>query len=98
MMVRNRAALVALAVIDGLLAFAATRMPWFPGDPEIARAIQHFAPMPIPLAQAITASAMTPWCFLLLAMTIAAAWKICGWRAAVVTRWFCSLFGFSESG
>jgi membrane-associated phospholipid phosphatase len=49
-----------------------------PGDPQIARAIQHFAPMPIPLAQAITASALMPWCFVLLAATIIFAWTMCG--------------------
>ncbi len=81
---RTRATLVTLAVVDVVLAFAAARTPWFPGDPQIARAIQHFAPMAIPLAQTITASAMKPWCFLLLAATIAVAWTMCGWRAAAV--------------
>ena len=57
-MIRLKTALVTLIVIDIVLAFAAARMPWFPGDPQIARAIQHFAPMPIPLAQVITTSAL----------------------------------------
>jgi membrane-associated phospholipid phosphatase len=84
MKVRTKAALVALIVVDILIAFAASRTLWFPGDPQIARGIQHFAPMPIPLAQAITGSALMPWCFVLLAATIVFAWTMCGWRAAVV--------------
>lgn len=59
-MIRIRTALVTLIVVDVVLAFSAARTPWFPGDPQIARAIQHFAPMPIPLAQAITTSALMP--------------------------------------
>src|ERR1700722_10403740 len=81
---RIRTALVTLIVVDVVLAFAAARMPWFPGDPQIARVIQHFASMPIPLAQAITASALMPWCFALLAGTIGVGWTMCGWRAAAV--------------
>ena len=83
-MIRIRTALVTLIVVDVVIAFAAAQMPWFPGDPQIARAIQHFAPMPIPLAQAITTSALMPWCFVLLAATIAVAWIMCWWRAAAV--------------
>jgi membrane-associated phospholipid phosphatase len=83
-MIRTRTALVILIILDIVIAFAAARMPWFSGDPQIARAIQHFAPMPIPLAQAITTSALMPWCLGLLAATIAVAWTICGWRAAAV--------------
>jgi membrane-associated phospholipid phosphatase len=83
-MIRIRAALITLIVVDVVFAFAAARMPWFPGDPQIARLIQHFAPMPIPLAQAITASAMKPWCFALLVATVAFAWTISGWRAAAI--------------
>ena len=83
-MVRFRTALITFIVIDVVLAFSAALSQWFPGDPQIARAIQQLAPMPIPLAQAITASALNPWCFMLLAATIAVAWTICGWRAAAV--------------
>jgi membrane-associated phospholipid phosphatase len=83
-MIRTRTALVILIILDIVIGFAAARMPWFPGDPQIARAIQHFAPMPIPLAQAITTSALMPWCLGLLAATVAVAWTICGWRAAAV--------------
>jgi membrane-associated phospholipid phosphatase len=83
-MIRPNTALVILIVIDVVIAFAAVRIPWFPGDPQIALAIQHFAPMPIPLAQGITTSALMPWCFVLLAATIVVAWAMCGWRAAAV--------------
>jgi len=90
-MVHTKTALVALIVVDVVLAFAASRTPWFPDDPQIARGIQHFAPMPIPLAQAITASALMPWCFVLLAATIVFTWTMRGWRAAVVA--FAIFFG-----
>lgn len=83
-MIRLRDALVTLIVVDVLLTFAAAQTPWFPGDPQIARAIQQVAPMPIALARATTASAQMPWCFVLLAATIAVAWTICGWRAAAI--------------
>jgi len=78
-MIRFRTALLTLIVVDVVLALAAARMPRFPGDPQLALAIQRFAPMPIPLAQAITTSALMPWCFVLLAATIALAWIISGW-------------------
>ena len=81
-MIRFRTALPTLIVVDVVLALAAARMPRFPGDPQLALAIQRFAPMPIPLAQAITTSALMPWCFVLLAATIALAWIISGWRGA----------------
>jgi membrane-associated phospholipid phosphatase len=83
-MIRTRTALIILILVDVVIAFAATRIAWFPGDPQIARAIQHFAPMSIPLAQAITTSALPPWCFVLLAATIAVAWTMHGRRAAIV--------------
>jgi membrane-associated phospholipid phosphatase len=83
-MIRIRTVLITLIVVDVVLALAAARMPWLPGDLQIARAIQHFAPMPIPLAQAITTSALMPWCFVLLAATIVVAGTMCGWRAAAV--------------
>jgi membrane-associated phospholipid phosphatase len=83
-MIRFRTALIMLIVVNVVFIFAAARMPWFPGDPQIARAIQHFAPMPITLAQAITTSALVPWCFAIFAATIAIAWIMCGWRAAAV--------------
>jgi undecaprenyl-diphosphatase len=83
MTVRTRALVITLIVIDAMLAFGASRMPWFPGDVEIARAIQHFVPMPIQSAQFITASANKPWCFVLLAATVAVVWAMYGWREAM---------------
>ncbi len=81
-MIRFRTALVTLIVVDVVLGLAAARMPRFPGDLQLARAIQRFAPMPIPLAQAITTSALMPWCFVLLVATIGVAWIMSGCRGA----------------
>ncbi len=76
--------LLAMAVAITLLAFAASHLAYFPTDLTIARAIQSFVPMPISIAEWITASADKPWWVVLLAMTIVAAWAISGWRAALV--------------
>jgi hypothetical protein len=43
-MIRIGTDLITLIVVDVVLAFAAAWMPWFPGDLQIARAIQHFGP------------------------------------------------------
>jgi undecaprenyl-diphosphatase len=84
MMIRTRTAVTILIVVDVVITFAAARMPWFPGDPQLARATQTYTPVPIAFAQAITASAEKPWCFILLAITIAVAWTMSGWRAAAI--------------
>ena len=77
-------ALVALAIAIALLSSAAARMPYFPGDVALAKSIQSLIPMRVPLAQWITATALAPWCFVLLALSVLTAWWISGWRAALV--------------
>ena len=97
-MIRVRTTLVTLIVVDVVLAFAAARMAWWLGDPQIARAIQHLAPMPIPLAQAITTSALMPRCLVLLAATIAVAWIMLGGVLPQPLLRSSSVFGSRESG
>jgi membrane-associated phospholipid phosphatase len=82
---RNRViSLVALAVLIALLSFVAARVPYFPGDIALARAIQAVVPIPTTLAQWITATALPPWCFILFSLTALVAWFISGWRATML--------------
>jgi hypothetical protein len=76
--------LFALAVAIALLTFAASRMPYFPDDLAIARAVQSYLPMPTSAAVWITATADKPWWIVLLAITVAIAWAISGRRAALI--------------
>lgn len=68
-----------------LLTFAAARAPYFPGDLAVARAVQTALSGPTAWAVWITATADTPGCFILLALTIILAWAISGWRAALLS-------------
>jgi membrane-associated phospholipid phosphatase len=77
--------LSALAGAIALLTFAASRMPYFPTDVPIARAIQSHVPMRVGVAKWITATADKPWWLVLLGLTIAVAWVISGWRAALLS-------------
>jgi membrane-associated phospholipid phosphatase len=77
-------ALVVLTLVNTAVVLAAGRMPFFPGDIFFARATQAIVPLPVGLSQWITATAETPWCFVLLGLAIAAAWRLGGWRAAGV--------------
>jgi len=76
--------LAVLAVTLALLCFAAARLPYLPGDIAFAKAIQASVPIPTSLAQWITATALPPWCFILLGLTVAIAWLISGWRAGLL--------------
>ncbi len=72
------------AALCAVLTLAAARSPYFPGDVAIARAVQAALPGPAGWAQWITSTAAIPDCFVLLALTILAAWLISGWRAALL--------------
>ena len=76
--------LLALAIAIALLSSATARMPYFPGDVALAKFIQAFVPMTAPVAQWITATALVPWCFVLLALSVLSAWWMSGWRASFV--------------
>lgn len=76
--------LLALAVVIAILAFAASRIPYFPTDLAIARGLQSRAAMPVSAATWITAIAGKPWWLVLLTLTAVFAWVISGWRAAML--------------
>lgn len=76
--------LVILTLVNTVVVMAAGRAQYFPGDVFFARATQEIAPLPVGFSQWITATADTPWCFVLLALAIGAAWWLGGRRAAVV--------------
>ena len=76
--------LLALAVVIAILAFAASRIPYFPTDLAIARGLQSRAAMLVSAATWITATAGRPWSLVLLALTAVLAWVISGWRAALL--------------
>jgi undecaprenyl-diphosphatase len=76
--------LSALAVAITMLAFAASRMPYFPTDVAIARAVQAHVPISVRAATWITATADKPGWIVLLVLTAAVAWLIGGWRAALL--------------
>lgn len=76
--------LSALAVAIILLTFAASRMPYFPTDVAIARAVQTHVPISVRAATWITATADKPGWIFLLALTAVLAWAISGWRAALL--------------
>lgn len=76
--------LSAMAAVIVLLVLAASRLPYFPTDIAIARAIQSLVPMPVSVAQWITATADKPWWIVLVVMTVLSAWAINGWRAGLV--------------
>jgi membrane-associated phospholipid phosphatase len=78
-------ALVVLAIVDAALIVCSASLPDLPGDVALARLIQSAAPMPVGVAQWITATADKPGCFVLLGLTFLAAWLISGWRAAILS-------------
>ena len=81
---RVAAGLLVIAILDAVLIVAAARMPYFPTDLAIARTVQAMAPLPVSWAQWITATADTPWCFVLLGAAVVAGWLIGGWRAGAI--------------
>lgn len=52
---RVAAGLLVIAILDAVLIVAAARMPYFPTDLAIARAVQAMAPLPVSWAQWVTA-------------------------------------------
>ncbi|MGH7932174.1 MAG: phosphatase PAP2 family protein [Candidatus Binataceae bacterium] len=90
--------LVVAVAVTFALSVAAARMPYLPSDVAIARAVQSAAPVSMRWAQCITASAETPWCFILLALTIGAAWLMRGfWSALLAVVVFLGLWRLGAS-
>lgn len=76
--------LLALAVAITILAFAASRVAYFPTDLAIAQGVQSRVAMPVAAAKWISAAAGMPWGLVVLALTGVVAWVISGWRAALL--------------
>lgn len=67
-----------------LLSIAAARMAWFPGDVALARLVQSATGAEVGWARAVTNTVSPPWSYLFLAIVSAFAWRLAGWRGALV--------------
>ncbi len=81
---RAYAGLAMVGILDAALIIAAARMPYFPTDVALARAVQSLSPLSANAAQWITATADAPQCFVLLALAASAGWLVGGWRAGAM--------------
>ena len=81
--------LLVLAAIATAMLVGGRFTPYFPGDLEIARAIQSAAPAG-DWARAVTRAAYVPWIYGILALSALAALRVAGWRgaAAMVVAFF----------
>jgi undecaprenyl-diphosphatase len=75
--------LVLLALLAVVLTATAAALPYFPGDLQIARAIQAAIPAG-PWAASVTASAGGWWKYGLAAVGALLAWRLADWRGAVI--------------
>ncbi|MDQ3171748.1 MAG: phosphatase PAP2 family protein [Acidobacteriota bacterium] len=74
--------LLVLAAVATAMLVAGRQTPYFPGDVELARAIQSSVPAG-GWARAVTRAAYAPWIYGVLAVSAIAALRVAGWRAAV---------------
>jgi membrane-associated phospholipid phosphatase len=81
--------LLVLAAMATALLVGGRFTPYFPGDVELARAIQSAAPAG-DWARAVTRAAYVPWVYGILALSALAALRVAGWRgaAAMVLAFF----------
>ena len=71
--------------LTSVLIIVAARIPYFPGDIEIARTVQSLAGDWESWAKEITNLGRVPWSFLLLGITALVALWISGWRASLLS-------------
>lgn len=76
---------IGLVVLTLALILTAARLPKFPGDVQVTKAIQSVAPEGEAWAKWVTATAKAPPRYILFAMTLALAWVLGGWRAALLS-------------
>lgn len=74
--------LLVLAAIATAMLVGARFTPYFPGDVELARAIQSAVPAG-DWARAVTRAAYVPWIYGVLAVSAIAALRVAGWRGAL---------------
>lgn len=73
-----------LLILTVSVAAAAGKFVRFPGDVAMTGFIQSLTGGNIGWARLITRSVSVPWNFILLALTAGLAWRIAGWRGAVI--------------
>lgn len=73
-----------LLIIAVALTFAAGYAAYFPGDVALTRLAQSLAPASPGWARWISSTGKSPWCLLLLAMTVVISWTIAGTRGALL--------------
>jgi membrane-associated phospholipid phosphatase len=73
-----------LLIVAALVTIAAARFAYFPGDLALTLLVQSLTGESVGWAQAVTKSVSVPYIFALLALTSALAWRLAGWRAALL--------------
>ncbi len=80
----NYAAWGAWFIIAALVTLAAKYSAYFPGDLAVARWVQSLAPPNLNWAAGVSRTAEFPGVLLILALVLALAWGLAGWRAALL--------------
>lgn len=73
-----------LLVAAILLAVAAAKFAYFPGDVVLAQFVQALSGANVGWAQWVTRTVSTPYNYLLVAVSALLSWRIAGWRAALL--------------
>lgn len=73
-----------LLALTLLFAWLAARFPYFPGDVGLARFIQSVSGHHLDWARFITRTVSAPWIYVLLLIVALAAWRLIGWRGAII--------------
>jgi membrane-associated phospholipid phosphatase len=76
--------LVGAVIVTGLLAVAAARTSYLPGDLEVTRFLQSSLPADTTWAQLVSKAATVPWVYLLAGLAAILSLSIAGWRAAIL--------------
>ncbi len=80
----NYAAWGAWFIIAALATLAAKYSAYFPGDLAVERWVQSLAPPNLNWAAGVSRTAEFPGVLLILALVLALAWALAGWRAALL--------------
>ncbi len=92
----NYAAWGACFIIAALATLATKYSAYFPGDLAVARWVQSLAPPNLNWAAGVSRTAEFPGVLLILALVLALAWGLAGWRAALLA--ILSLVGMCVLG